>query len=136
MSFKLKLTIPKPNLNWYRDGKKEFLKIVEDYNKESWGQERDPVTKTKWQPRAQPTGSWPLLNKTGKMFKSTKFKASDRPFDFRATVGVKYGGFHQQGTSKMPQRRWLGIGSDIDDKLIPVFKKRMFKGKYTFKAGY
>jgi phage gpG-like protein len=134
MGFKMTLTIPKPNLNWYRDGKKEFLKIVEDYNKESWEKERDPVTQTKWQPRAQPTGGWPILNKTGKMFESTKFRASDRPFDFKATVGVKYGGFHQRGTSKMPQRRWLGVGSDIDDKLIPVFQKRMFKGKYKFVA--
>lgn len=129
---KLKMTIPKPNLKWYRDSKKELLKIVEEYNRESWSKQEDPVTKKKWEPRKKPTGSWPLLKKSGKMFGSTRFKAGDRPFDFKATVGVKYGGFHQRGTSKMPQRRWLGVGSDIDDKMIPVFQKHLFKGTVTF----
>jgi hypothetical protein len=68
------------------------------------------------------------------MFKSTKFKAGNRPFDFKATVGVKYGGFHQKGTSQMPQRRWLGVGSTIDDKMVPVFRKHLFKGSVTFKT--
>ena len=129
---KFKMTIPKPNLRWYRDSKKELLKVVEEYNRESWAAEKDPVTGKKWAPRKQPTGSHPLLKKSGKMFGSTRFKAGDRPFDFKATVGVKYGGFHQRGTSKMPQRRWLGVGSNIDDKMIPIFKKHLFKGLYTF----
>ena len=129
---KFKMTIPKPNLRWYRNSKKELLKIVEEHNRESWAAEQDPVTDRKWAPRKQPTGSHPLLKKSGKMFGSTKFKAGERPFDFRATVGVKYGGFHQNGTSKMPQRRWLGVGSTIDDKMISVFKKHLFKGTVTF----
>ena len=131
---KFKMTIPKPNLRWYRSSKKELLKIVEEHNRESWAAEKDPVTNKKWAPRQQPTGSHPLLKKSGKMFGSTKFKAGERPFDFRATVGVKYGGFHQKGTSKMPQRRWLGVGSTIDDKMIPVFKKHLFKGTVTFQT--
>lgn len=131
---KFKMTIPKPNLRWYRDSKKELLKVVEDHNRESWVAEQDPVTDKKWDPRKSPTGSHPLLNKSGKMFKSTKFKAGSRPFDFKATVGVKYGGFHQSGTSKMPQRRWLGVGSTIDDKMAPVFRKHLFKGLITFKT--
>ena len=128
------MTMPKPNLRWYRDSKKELLKVVEQHNRESWAAEKDPVTDRKWAPRKQPTGGHPLLKKSGKMFGSTKFKAGDRPFDFRATVGVKYGGFHQKGTSKMPQRRWLGVNSKIDDKMIPVFKKHLFKGTVTFKT--
>ena len=131
---KFKMTVPKPNLRWYRDSKKELLKIVEEHNRQSWAAEKDPVTDKKWQPRKKPTGSHPLLKKSGKMFGSTKFKAGDRPFDFRASVGVKYGGFHQKGTSKMPQRRWLGVGSTIDDKMIPIFRKRLFKGLVTFKT--
>jgi phage gpG-like protein len=129
---KFKMTMPKPNLRWYRDSKKELLAIVEEHNRQSWAAEKDPVTDRKWAPRKPPTGSHPLLKKSGKMFGSTKFKAGERPFDFRATVGVKYGGFHQNGTSKMPQRRWLGVGSTIDDKMIPVFRKHLFKGTVTF----
>lgn len=131
---KFKMTIPKPNLRWYRDSKKELLAVVEKHNRESWAAEKDPVTDRKWAPRKQPTGSHPLLKKSGKMFGSTKFKAGDRPFDFKATVGVKYGGFHQKGTSKMPQRRWLGVGSTIDNKMIPIFRKHLFKGLVTFKT--
>jgi hypothetical protein len=131
---KFKMTIPKPNLRWYRDSKKELLKVVEEHNREAWAAERDPVTNKKWQPRKKPTGSHPLLKKSGKMFGSTKFKAGDRPFDFKATVGVRYGGFHQKGTSKMPQRRWLGVGSTIDDKMIPIFQKHLFKGLITLKT--
>ena len=44
--------------------------------------------------------------------------------------------FTKKGTSKMVQRRWLGLDHTIDDKMIPIFQKRMFKGKYTFKAGF
>ena len=131
---KFKMTIPKPNLRWYRESKKELLAVVERHNRDSWAAERDPVTDRKWAPRKKPTGSHPLLKKSGKMFGSTKFKAGDRPFDFKATVGVKYGGFHQNGTSKMPQRRWLGVNSKIDDKMIPIFKKHLFKGLVTFQT--
>jgi phage gpG-like protein len=131
---KFKMTIPKPNLRWYRESKKELLAVVEKHNRDSWAAERDPVTDRKWAPRKKPTGSHPLLKKSGKMFGSTKFKAGDRPFDFKATVGVKYGGFHQNGTSKMPQRRWLGVNSKIDDKMIPIFKKHLFKGLVTFQT--
>jgi phage gpG-like protein len=129
---KFKMTMPKPNLRWYRDSKKELLKVVEDHNRESWAAAKDPVTDKKWAPRKQPTGGHPLLKKSGKMFGTTKFKAGERPFDFKATVGVNYGKFHQNGTSKMPQRRWLGVGSNIDDKVLPIISKRIFKGKVTY----
>lgn len=134
MSFKFKLTIPKPNLNWYKSSKKELLKVTEEFNKENWAAETDPVTGKKWEPRKQPTGSHPLLRKSGKMMASTKFKASDKPFDFKATVGVKYGGFHQRGTSKMVQRRWLGVGSRLTSEYAPIFRKHLFKGTYTFET--
>ena len=134
MSLKFKLTIPKPNLKWYRDSKKELLKVVEQHNKESWSRESDPVTGKKWEPRKKPTGSHPILKKSGKMFSSTNFMAGDRTMDFKARVNVKYGGFHQKGTSKMVQRRWLGVGSTIDDKMIPVIKKYLFKGLVTFET--
>ena len=134
MSFKFKITIPKPNLKWYNDSKSELLKITEEHNKQSWSREQDPVTGRKWEPRKQPTGSHPLLRKSGKMMNTTKFKAGSSPMDFSARTNVNYGGFHQKGTSKMVQRRWLGIGSNIVSKYAPVFRKRLFKGKYEFSA--
>ena len=134
MSIKFKLTIPKPNLKWYHDSKDELLKVVEEYNKESWSKQQDPVTKRKWAPRKEPTGSHPLLRKSGKMMNGTKFLAGSRPMEFYAKTTVNYGGFHQRGTSKMVQRRWLGVGSDIKNKMLPVFRKHLFKGMFTFET--
>ena len=131
---KFKLTIPKPNLHWYKDSKNELLKITEDWNREHWAKESDPVTGNKWAPRKPPTGSHPLLKKSGKMLGSTKFVAHSRPMEFAARTQVNYSGFHQRGTSKMVQRRWLGIGGNITEKYAPVFRKRLFKGKYVFET--
>ncbi len=135
MSLKLTLTIPKPNLNWWKSSKKELDQIVEKHNRSSWGAQKDPVTGNKWKKRAEPTGSWPLLNKTGKMFGSTKFKSGKDPMSFIAKTGVDYGKFHQKGTPKMPQRRWLGIGDKVVSEMGQVMAKNIFKGKVTFKAG-
>ena len=134
MSISFKMTIPKPNLKWYKSAKKELLAVTEKYNRESWEKESDPVTGKKWAPRKQPTGKHPLLKKSGKMLGSTKFKATDKVMDFRARTTVNYGGFHQRGTSKMPQRRWLGIGERIVKDYAPIMEKHLFKGKYTFTA--
>lgn len=132
MSLKFKLIIPKPNKKWWNDSKAEILNAVKEYNQEAWSKQVDPVSQEKWQPRKKPTGSHPLLNKSGKMFRSTEFKATSKPMMFNAIIKVPYGGFHQKGTSKMPQRRWLGIGGKITPKLVPILKEHLFKGTYTF----
>ena len=136
MSFKMKMTVPKPNLKWWNSSRKELLKIVEDHHKESWTDAEDPVTGKKWEPRKKPTGSHPLLRKTGKMFGTTKFKADQHPMIFKATTNVAYGKFHQEGTSRMPQRRWLGLGGKFEEKFGKAVAKHIFKGKITMKAGY
>ena len=66
------------------------------------------------------------------MQNSTKFKTGSGTMDFRARVGVNYGGFHQTGTSKMVQRRWLGIGSKMADDMTKVIAKNLFKGTYKY----
>lgn len=40
-----------------------------------------------------------------------------------ATIGTGYAGFHQSGTSKMPQRRVIGIGAADRAKAIAIAKK-------------
>lgn len=134
MSIKFKITIPKPNENWWKSSKNELLRMVEQHHTESWSSKEDPVTGNPWTPRKAPTGSWPLLRKSGKMLGSTKFKADNRPMIFRATTNVNYGSFHQNGTSRMPQRRWLGLGGNFDDKFAKVVAKNIFKGTVTFKT--
>lgn len=135
MSFKFKLTAPKPNLKWYNSAKKELLEVVKKHHNESWADEKDPVTGRRWAPRKKPTGGHPLLRKSGKMLNTTTFKADQHPMIFKATTNVSYGKFHQDGTSRMPQRRWLGLGGGFEDKFTSIVAKHLFKGKYTFRVG-
>lgn len=126
--FKFTLTVPKVNENWWATSKTKLQQIVEEYNKESWSKQQDPVDNTRWDPRKPPTGSWPILRKSGRMQDSTKFTSSGKML-FEAKTAVNYGSFHQNGTSKMPRRRWLGIGGDVTDKMAKVIAKNIFKGK-------
>ena len=128
----MEITIPKPNLKWWNSSKSKVLETVKTYNQDSWKKQADPVTGKKWEPRKEPTGTHPLLRKSGKMMNSTSFKATSKPMMFNAIVKVPYGGYHQRGTSKMPKRRWLGVGSAITPKLIPIFKESLFKGTVTY----
>ena len=133
-SIQFRLTIPKPNLKWWNSSRKELLTVVKEHHKEAWKDEKDPVNGSKWKPRQKPTGPHPILKKTGKMQNTTKFKADQHPMLFKATTNVLYGKYHQKGTSKMPQRRWLGLGGDFEDKFAKIMEKHIFKGKYTFKT--
>ena len=126
-----KLTAPKVNLDWWKSSKSRLTKIVEDYNRQSWSAEKDPVTGSGWAPRKQPTGTHPLLRKSGKMQDSTKFSAPGTML-FTAKTSVNYGGFHMSGTSKMPQRRWLGIGSPVIPEMEREIAKHIFKGRVTY----
>ena len=126
---KMKLTVPNVNVNWWKTDGKKLTRIVEEYNKENWGAQTDPVTQAAWAPRKPPTGSWPLLNKTGKMFGSTSFRAGSAPMSFYARVGVDYGKYLQYGTSRMPARRWLGLGEPVLKEMGEIIAKSIFKGK-------
>ena len=127
---RMKLTVPNVNENWWKTSKTELNKLVEDYNRSMWGQQADPVTLKPWAPRKPPTGSWPLLRKTGKMQDTAQFKAGSSPMLFSART-VNYGPYLQYGTSKMVARRWLGIGQAILDPMAAIIGKQIFKGKKT-----
>ena len=129
-----KLTIPKVNQKWWQSSRKELLQTVKQHHQESWSAQQDPSTGKAWTPRKKPTGSHPLLKKSGKMLGSTKFKADQHPMLFKATTNVSYGKFHQNGTSNMPQRRWLGLGGDFESKFSRVVARHIFKGKHVFTA--
>ena len=124
---KMRITVPKVNLNWWASSKHELTNIVVDHNKKSWGKQRDPVTMSPWAPRKAPTGSWPILRRTGLMQDTAKFRPVETMvWSVRTT---DYGPFHQYGTSKMSQRRWLGIGGTVLDPMAKVIGSHIFKGK-------
>lgn len=118
---------------WWNASKKELTKLVEEANKANWPNQRDPVTKKKWAPRQQPTGTWPLLRRTGRMQDSAIFKPGRAPMSFVVTT-TNYGPFNQYGTSKMPARRWLGIPPELGPKMGEIVFKSMWKGYTTIRS--
>ena len=128
---KFKLTVPTVHEDWWKKSKSKLTKLVEDYNRENWASQTDPVTGSGWAPRKPPTGGWPLLNKSGRMFGTTKIQAPGVML-FTAKVGVNYGGFHMSGTSKMPQRRWLGVGTPLIPRMEQEIARHIFKGRKTY----
>lgn len=55
-----------------------------------------------WAPRKQPTGTWPLLEKTRKMRRS--FKVMATASQLKVLNAAPYLKFHQEGTSRMVAR--------------------------------
>lgn len=133
---KLSLTTPKVNLKWWQSSRRELLAAVEQYNRESWNKEKDPVTQDKWAPRKPPTGTWPLLYKTGLMQDTAKFQAvPTKPMIFSAKT-TDYGPFLQYGTRFMVQRRWLGIGDRLARRMEVIIGRNVFRGRTTIKFEY
>jgi hypothetical protein len=136
MGIKMTLTTPVVNEYWWEASRNELTKVVERYNKQSWKAQSDPVTYQKWKPRKPPTGTWPLLRKTGLMEKSAKFYTEQGKKGLFFAETVYYGPYMQYGTSTVPARRWLGIGQKMLDPMAKVIKKHVFrKGTVTLKAG-
>lgn len=61
-----------------------------------------------------------ILTETGTLSKSFKFEATGKTL----TIGssVSYAVFHQEGTSKMPQRKILGYTKSDEADLIKILK--------------
>lgn len=132
----LKFTLKVPKVaadDWWKKSKKELNALVETTNREEWPKERDIETQQRWAPRKQPTGSWKILRKTGRMQDSATFKPGIRPLSFTVKT-TEYGVFHQNGTSRMPQRRWIGFPEDIGDKMGDIIAKNIFYGSMRFSS--
>jgi len=125
-TIKMTLRLPQVRQNWWRSAQPELEREVEKYNKEQWAKERDPVTLKPWAPRVRPTGGWPILRRTGTMQDTAKFKSSPgQPMIFKVET-TDYGPFLQFGTKKMVQRRWLGIGGELNNKMAKIIGKHIF----------
>lgn len=65
--------------------------------------QRDPYGRA-WPARKPPTGTWPLLDKSGAGINSMRVRALSR--SVKATL-LWHMGFHQGGTRRLPLRRFL-----------------------------
>lgn len=134
--FEFRLTIPQLTDSWWDLSRRELARQVEEYDKRMQRSFRDPVTLKKWQPRKQPTGTWPLLRKTGEMEDSARYYT--RPGDIgKFYVGtVYYGPYQQYGTKNMPARPWVGIGRPVLDPMAKTIGNVLFKKSMkTLRAG-
>lgn len=124
---KFKLTVPQVNTNWWDPSKNKIASILLEENRTDWAAERDPDTGSKWAPRKQPTGQWPILRRTGAMQDRTRIKPAGVGIFKAATVS--YGPFHQYGTSRMVARPWLGVPDRSLPRAAEVIAKSIFRGR-------
>jgi len=125
---RFKLTVPTVNTNWWASSKNEIAKVLLEDNQQDWASERDPNTGSKWAPRKQPTGGWPILRRTGAMQDRTRIKPKDSIGIFVAST-VSYGPFHQYGTNRMVARPWLGVPDRSLPRAAEIVGKSIFKGR-------
>lgn len=81
-------------------------------------QDRAAPGGTPWAPRKPPTGTWPILEKTGRMRRSFKVMATSA--QLKVLNSTEYLKFHQTGTSRMVARPVLPNG-----ELPPDWERRI-----------
>lgn len=70
--------------------------------------ERADTKHRPWAPRKEPTGSWPLLERSGRMRRDYHVTATTTGVS--VTNNRPYAGYHQTGTVYMPARKVLPDG--------------------------
>lgn len=117
ISFSIKL--PNINQDWLKHSMKEITQVIEEENRSYWSQQKSPLTERKWAPRKEPTGNWPILNKTGNLFQNTKFSPGSSPGSITASYPF-YGKFHLQN------RPWLGVPKTSQSKIAEIITNKIF----------
>uniref|UniRef100_UPI0019673F73 phage virion morphogenesis protein n=1 Tax=Helicobacter suis TaxID=104628 RepID=UPI0019673F73 len=89
---------------------REIANIIEDEVRQAFEQQRDPVTNQAWKPLKAKTLKYkprnkPILERSGLMRSAVRVDIEGNSISAR--VNVPYAPYHQHGTSKMPQRRFM-----------------------------
>lgn len=94
----------------------------------SWDKEGfTDTTTTKWQSRKSGGNGRRLLVKTGRLKNSLR---AERTGAFKARVrtsGVPYARYHNDGTSKLPQRQFMGTSKQLDKELEKMIEQTISK---------
>jgi hypothetical protein len=96
---------------------------VEEAIAEEFSERRDPDGKA-WRARKAPTGSWPLLRKTGAMYGGRRIEPTADGCVVTFSGPAKY---HQSGTRRMVARRILpdGAGRYWREKVLEHARRRL-----------
>ena len=119
------------NEDWWEDSQPKVARMLRQEHNDYWAREQDPWDGSKWkdlkpkyrEQKALKFGQQPILRASGKMQDQMKIKAnSDGTFNVQTT---KYGAAHQYGTSKLPQRTWVGIPETAVPKIEEIALKHL-----------
>ena len=122
---KIKVTgLPKFNEKFFEDSIPEMERLLLKELKLLWKKEKDPDGNP-WKPRKDPTGTWPILYKTGKLQKTAEVFISKNG-SMTAKV-VPYGVKHQFGFGRLPQRALFGLPKKFMNKVDDILWKNLLR---------
>ena len=113
------------NLNWWKPTKEEWVPVLLDDHPQFWKQQVDPTYKRPWDqltPRYanrkdQRYPGQPILRATGLMQDLAYIYTKGNVFYVKST---DYGSYHQNGTSRMVARPWMGVPDISLQKIVPI----------------
>ena len=122
------------NLNWWRPTKEEWVPVLLDDHPQFWKQQVDPTYKRPWDqltPRYanrkdQRYPGQPILRATGLMQDLAYIYTKGNVFYVKST---DYGSYHQNGTSRMVARPWMGVPDISLQKIAPIAWKNILSRK-------
>jgi phage gpG-like protein len=82
----------------------EVSHTIEGLVAEGFAQERSPA-RERWAPRVPPTGTWPILDLSGRGKKAFRVRVTGKSIEIENTT--PYMGYHQTGTRNMVARKML-----------------------------
>lgn len=77
-----------------------------------------------WKPRKDGDGTRALLVKSGRLRKSIRVTRADATA-VRIGTNVPYAKFHNDGTTKIPQRKFLGPSAILNRRLVRYIKAKV-----------
>lgn len=90
--------------------------FVMAFDKQGWNN-------TPWRPRKD-KNTWPILVKSGALKRSVENSIQTATWDeIRLTSDSEYGGYHNEGTDRLPQRQFMGESPELDALLNEVVLK-------------
>jgi len=120
------------NLDWWKPTQRQWAPVLLKSHIVPWRQESDPTTGRPWVSLTPKYASvklrkypgQPILRATGAMEDTARIFPRESGFAFRSAF---YGIYHQNGTSKMQARPWMGVSDKSLEQLVPIAWKNILK---------
>lgn len=107
------------NEGFLDDATKELEDAFLEEMKDSWKEEEEPEKGRPWRDRKPPTGSWPLLKKTGKLQETAKIFFNKRK-GFSARV-------EHYGVYQNRSRRMFAVNDPLIERFEEILCQKIMK---------